>query len=93
MEAKGHRPSQHFNWGPSPCIFELRHLLIKVGNDEFAHMTHKKRVNLYTCLLSKLQRIACMLAIRDRTDQLDNQDIAKEFIERNKQCRNYFKQF
>jgi len=27
------------------------------------------------------------------TNQLDNKDIAKEFIERNEQCRNYFKQF
>jgi len=33
----------------------------------------------------------CTHVIRDRTDQLDNKDIAtKEFIERNEQGRNYF---
>jgi len=48
----------------------------------------------------KLQRndeitaLFCMYVIRDRTDQLDNKNIAtKEFIERNEQCRNYFGQF
>jgi len=39
-------------------------------------------MNLYTCLLSKLQRdieiiaLFCIHVIRDRTDQLDNNDIA-----------------
>jgi len=56
-------------------------------------------MNLYTCLLSKLQRnveitaLFWMHVIRDRTDQLDNKSIAKEFIERNEQRRNHFGQF
>jgi len=51
----------------------------------------KKRVILYTRLLSKLQRnveitaLFYMHVIRDRTDHL-------VFIERNEQCRNYFNQ-
>jgi len=52
------------------------------------------------CILvcwNKLQRIVeitvlfCMHVVRDRTDQLDNKDIAsKEFIERNEQRRKLF---
>jgi len=43
-------------------------------------------VNLYTCLLSKLQRnveitaMFCMHVIRDRTDQLDNKDMQKNLL-------------
>jgi len=55
---------------------------------------------MYTLVCwNKLQKILKSLhcfayVIRDRTDQLDNKNIAtKEFIERNEQRRNYFGQF
>jgi len=46
----------------------------------------KNHVNLYTCLLSKLQRnveitaMFCMHVRRDRTDQSDNKDMLKDLL-------------
>jgi len=62
-------------------------------------MTHNKTCE-FIHLLNKLQEMlkslhcfACSYVLRDKTDQLDNKDIAKEFIERNEQHRNYLDSF
>ena len=41
---------------------------------------------------ARLNHCILLHVSRDRMDQLDNEDIAKEFIERNEQRRNYFGQ-
>jgi len=62
--------------------------MIKVANNELTHTTHnpQRNMNLYTCLLSRLQRnieitvLFCIRVIRDRTDQLDNKDMLKNLL-------------
>ena len=41
---------------------------------------------------ARLNHCIVLHVLKDRTDQLDNKDIAKEFIERNERRRNYFGQ-
>lgn len=41
---------------------------------------------------ARLNHCLLLHVLRDKTDQLDKKDVAKEFIERNERCRNYFGQ-
>ena len=45
--------------------------------------------------MSQAQLNHCILlhVLRNKTDKLDDMDIAKEFTERNEQCKNYLGQF
>ena len=41
---------------------------------------------------ARLNHCIVLHVLQDRIDKLDNKEIAKEFIERNERCRNYFGQ-
>ena len=41
---------------------------------------------------ARLNHCILLHFLRDRTDQFDNEDTAKEFIDKNERCRNYFGQ-
>ena len=40
-----------------------------------------------------LNHCILLLVLRDKTDKLDDKDIAKKFTERNEQRKNYFGEF